>query len=127
ALAGLALPLAPTAALVLLTPSCDDEVEAEAAAAASEADEGAEPAPRSAAAQPRAAAEPEAEPEAAAEPGEPPEVVEDAPPPIPLGFRAAGRTIVTYAAPRYGSEMRGRIDSGSAFAIYELVGGTDCS
>src|SRR5690606_20798391 len=105
-------------------------VEAEAGVAASEADEVVEPAPLAAEVEPPAEAEPATAPEATAAIGEPADSAEepDAPaPPIPLGIRAAGRTIVTYAAPRYGSDMRGRIDSGRTFAIYELLEGTDCA
>ncbi|MCY1062363.1 L,D-transpeptidase [Nannocystis sp. SCPEA4] len=129
ALAGLALPIGPTAALVMFGPSCDDEADDEAieaiaavarpdvreAAHAAEDDE-AEPADDDA---PPAAAPGEPRPAAAA-----PEVVVT--PPLPLGIRGAARTIITYASPRYGSEMRGRIDGGRTFAIYELVQGPDC-
>jgi hypothetical protein len=40
--------------------------------------------------------------------------------------RTSLRTTLVYAAPRYGSDMRGRIDPETAFAIYGLVEGTGC-
>jgi lipoprotein-anchoring transpeptidase ErfK/SrfK len=46
--------------------------------------------------------------------------------PAPSGIRVSTRTTIVYAAPRYGSEMRGRIDRGAPFAIYGLVEGSGC-
>lgn len=55
--------------------------------------------------------------EVAAEPDEP----------APIGVRVSTRTTLVYAAPKAGSDYRGRIDPGSAFAIYGLVPGTGCA
>jgi hypothetical protein len=54
------------------------------------------------------------------------ELAEAGPPP-PTGIRVSARTSIVYAATRYGSEMRGRIDPNTPFAIYGLVQGTGCS
>ena len=122
ALAGLALPAAPTVAL-LLGPSCD----------------GAEPSepPRPPPTVTRE--EPAAPPVVAEAPGQPaapapadgsaapaPATKEEARP-QPIGVRLAARTILAYSAPRYGSDMRGRIDLGNTFSIYGMVEGTGCS
>jgi hypothetical protein len=42
--------------------------------------------------------------------------------PAPIGVRVSTRTTMVYSAPRYGSDMRGRIDAGSPFAIYGMAG-----
>ncbi|MCB9755269.1 MAG: L,D-transpeptidase [Myxococcales bacterium] len=44
-----------------------------------------------------------------------------APPEQPLGYRVAKRTTMVYFEPRFGSELRGRVDKHNSFAIYELV------
>jgi hypothetical protein len=45
----------------------------------------------------------------------------------PLGHRIAARTMVVLAEPRWGAALRGRIDMGHAFAIYETVEGKGCT
>ncbi len=51
-----------------------------------------------------------------------PDATEKAPPPErPLGYRVSKRTTMIYFEPRFGSELRGRIDKGNSFAVYELV------
>ncbi|MBA3549207.1 MAG: hypothetical protein H0T76_22265, partial [Nannocystis sp.] len=45
----------------------------------------------------------------------------------PIGHRVAGRTMVVLAEPRWGAALRGRIDMGHAFAIYETVEGKGCT
>lgn len=45
----------------------------------------------------------------------------------PIGHRVAGRTTVVLAEPRWGAALRGRIDMGEAFAIYERVEGKGCT
>ncbi len=122
ALVGLALPAAPTLAL-LVAPSCDgagpgDAAQPAVTAAREQAPAVAEPTPTPAP-EPTAAEPPAAGPTAEA-PAEP------AGPPPPIGLREATRTILAYSAPRYGSDMRGRIDIGSAFAIRGMVEGTGC-
>lgn len=62
----------------------------------------------------------------AAAPGDDHEARPPEPAEAPIGVRAAGRTVYALAAPRRGSDLRGRIDLGSTFAIYELVDGPDC-
>ena len=69
-----------------------------------------------------AAAEPTAVTPAAAVEGA---VAEDAEPPI--GHRVVRRTTVVLAEPRWGAPIRGRIDMGSPFAIYEHVDGKGCT
>ena len=44
-----------------------------------------------------------------------------------IGHRVADRTTVVLAEPRWGAALRGRIDMGHAFAIYETVEGKGCS
>ncbi len=44
-----------------------------------------------------------------------------------IGHRIAGRTTVVLAEPRWGAALRGRIDMGHPFAIYETVEGKGCS
>lgn len=51
----------------------------------------------------------------------------EAQPRAPIGVRSAVRTILAYSAPRYGSDLRGRIDMGATFAIYDMVEGTGCT
>lgn len=46
--------------------------------------------------------------------------------PAPIGVRVSTRTTLVYAAPKAGSDYRGRIDPGSSFAIYGMVAGTGC-
>ncbi|MBK9758222.1 MAG: L,D-transpeptidase [Nannocystis sp.] len=70
--------------------------------------------------------------EAGAEEGEPEEADEVEVPEVaaevtPSGLRVSPRTLIVYAAPRYGSDMRGRIDADTPFAIYGLVEGTGCA
>ncbi|MCY0985528.1 L,D-transpeptidase [Nannocystis sp. ILAH1] len=128
ALAGLALPIGPTAALLTFGPSCDEDGDEDAYVAVARPG-----AVREAAhvddepwAEPGDA--PSEPPRPAAAPGEAPKVAtpEVVTRPLPLGIRGAARTIVVYAAPRHGSDMRGRIDGGSTFSVFELVSGTDC-
>jgi hypothetical protein len=47
--------------------------------------------------------------------------------PAPIGVRVSTRTTLVYAAPKAGSDYRGRIDPGSPFAIYGMVSGTGCA
>lgn len=122
ALAGLALPAVPTLA-VLLGPSCDSADDSEPPQPPPTVTRE-EPAAPADAATPGRPAEP-APVEVAAAPSEP--AAAEQPPPAPIGIRLASRTILAYAAPRYGSDMRGRIDLGSTFAIYGMVEGTGCS
>lgn len=73
---------------------------------------------------------PEAEllpvPEAEAEPVVAAEVeAEEVEPPI--GHRVNRRTTLVFAEPRWGAELRGRIDMDNAFAIYEFVEGKGCT
>jgi len=115
ALAGLALPVMPT---VVLSTSCDGDapvshvVEVPAEAVATTEPPRGEPVPEAIAlaTPPTVPATPPAEPEV----------------PAPSGLRVSSRTTIVYAATRYGSDMRGRIDRGAPFAIYGLVKGTGC-
>ena len=52
------------------------------------------------------------------------EVVEAEP---ALGHRIGRKGMVVLAEPRWGAAMRGRIDMGQAFAIYEFVAGKGCT
>lgn len=45
----------------------------------------------------------------------------------PIGHRVARRTTVVLAEPRWGAPIRGRIDMGSPFAIFEHVEGRGCT
>lgn len=69
--------------------------------------------------------------EASPEPAAPAEAIEPEPaepePPAPTGLRISPRTTIVYSAARYGSDMRGRIDPNTPFAIYDLVKGPGCS
>ncbi len=47
--------------------------------------------------------------------------------PEPSGVRVSARTTIVYSAPRYGSDMRGRIDANTPFAIYGMAEGTGCA
>jgi hypothetical protein len=49
------------------------------------------------------------------------------PAPAPSGLRVSPRTTIVYSAPRYGSDMRGRIDANTPFAIYGMAEGTGCA
>ena len=114
AFAGLSLPILATA-LLLSGSACDGD-----AAMARPVDEPAAVAKAAGVVPPEPPEPPEpAEAVTLAEPPEP-EV------PAPTGNRVSTRTSIVYAAPRYGSDMRGRIDRGAAFAIYGLVEGTGC-
>ncbi|WAS99046.1 L,D-transpeptidase [Nannocystis punicea] len=128
ALAGFALPIGPTVALLTFGPSCDDDGDDDAVAAVARPDAAREAAHADEEAEAEPGDDAPARPIAAADRGDAPRAVvpELAPPPRPMGIRGAVRTIVTYAAPRHGSDLRGRIDGGRTFAIYELVEGTDC-
>lgn len=124
ALTGAALPLAPTL-LALFGPSCDaaqDEPPPTPPPTLTR-DTPAEPAPpplTADAAPPPPAAGPDAAPADA-----PAELADEAPKPI--GLRLASRTLLAYAAPSYGSDLRGRIDLGNTLAIYAMVEGTGCT
>lgn len=64
------------------------------------------------------------------EPAEEPEVVfvdADAEAEPPIGHRVSRRTTLVFSEPRWGSELRGRIDMDNPFAIYELVDGKGCT
>lgn len=45
----------------------------------------------------------------------------------PIGHRVARKTMVVLAEPRWGAAMRGRVDMGNPFAIYEFIGGKGCT
>lgn len=45
----------------------------------------------------------------------------------PIGHRVARRTTLVFAEPRWGAELRGRVDMDNPFAIYELVEGKGCT
>ncbi len=45
----------------------------------------------------------------------------------PLGYRVGRKGMVVLAEPRWGAAMRGRIDMGQPFAIYELAAGKGCT
>lgn len=45
----------------------------------------------------------------------------------PIGQRVSRRTTLVFAEPRWGAELRGRIDMDNAFAIYEFVEGKGCT
>jgi hypothetical protein len=47
--------------------------------------------------------------------------------PAPIGVRVSTRTTLVYAAPRAGSDYRGRIDADTSLAIYGMVEGTGCA
>ncbi|WP_434427982.1 hypothetical protein [Nannocystis pusilla] len=128
ALAGLALPIGPTAALLTLGPSCDEEDVEDAYVAVARPDAVREAAHADDELWAEPGDVPPEPPSPAAAPGEGPKVAapEVVTRPLPIGIRGAARTIVVYAAPRHGSDMRGRIDGGSTFSVYELVSGTDC-
>ena len=49
------------------------------------------------------------------------------PAPVPSGVRVSPRTTIVYSAPRYGSDMRGRVDANTPFAIYGMAEGTGCA
>ena len=57
----------------------------------------------------------------------PSSVLKDADVEPPIGHRVAGRTTVVLAEPRWGAALRGRIDMGNAFAIYETAPGKGCT
>lgn len=134
AVLGAALPVLATAVLLAWGPGCDPDGEGaarpqpEAAQGASGPALASEPVAGTptTAAPVAGAPEPDAEAAEAAEAAEVAEAAEAAPPP-PTGFRVSARTSIVYAATRYGSEMRGRIDPNTPFAIYGLVKGTGCS
>jgi hypothetical protein len=63
-------------------------------------------------------------PPAAVAPTPAPEAADAEP---PIGHRVAGRTTVVLAEPRWGAALRGRIDMGNPFAIYELAPGKGCT
>ncbi len=117
---GAALPVLATAALLGWAPGCDPGGQG---AAKDRPGRAAEPAPVIAV---EAVAEP-----VVPDPVAPPEAIQPAPiepePPAPTGLRISARTTIVYAAARYGSEMRGRIDPNTPFAIYDLVKGAGCS
>ena len=124
ALSGL---LVPVSALGLLLWACDDGgPEPEPTVASDRAD--------GAVASPGAVVEAVAEPveaEAEAEEGEAEDADEEGEPEVaevaPSGLRVSPRTLIVYAAPRYGSDMRGRIDADTPFAIYGMAEGTGCA
>jgi hypothetical protein len=122
ALAGLALPVLPTA-LLLSQPACDGGGESPAVEPPVTA-----PVASTASAAPPIA-EAEQEPVQVEPPVEPPVTAPagEADVPRPTGVRVSSRTIIVYAAPRYGSDMRGRIDRDAPFAIYGLVEGSGCA
>ena len=45
----------------------------------------------------------------------------------PIGHRVGNKGMVVLAEPRWGAPMRGRIDMGNPFAIYEFVPGKGCT
>ena len=128
AVLGAALPVPPTAAFLLWGAGCDGPAPA------------AEPSVAARAAAEAPGGPPTASPvEVGGPPSEPPEAATDVEAPaggpaadepvVPAltGMRVSARTTIVYAAPRYGSDMRGRIDPGAPFAIYGPVAGSGCS
>ena len=121
ALSGL---LVPVSALALLLWACDDaEVEGPTTAGDRAGTVTSPGAPVEAVAGPVEARAEEGEPEEADEVAEPEVAAEVA----PSGLRVSPRTLIVYAAPRYGSDMRGRIDADTHFAIYGMAEGTGCA
>jgi hypothetical protein len=45
----------------------------------------------------------------------------------PIGHRVSRRTTLVFAEPRWGAELRGRVDMDNPFAIYEFVEGKGCT
>lgn len=123
ALAGAALPLIPT--LLLLGPSCDEPAALPPHPPA--------PAPTQPVSPPAPTPPPgpagPADPAGPTPPADPAEGVAlaETEAPTPIGFRLASRTLLAYAAPRYGSDLRGRIDLGNTLAIFEKVEGSGCA
>lgn len=123
---GAALPVLATAALLGWGPGCDPGGQGAAKELPGKASAG--PAPL-------IAVEPVREPEPVVAPTQeptPPSQASQPEPaqpeaPAPSGLRVSARTTIVYAAARYGSEMRGRIDPNTPFAIYGLVKGPGCS
>ncbi len=121
---GATLPVVMTAAVLSWGPGCDP---GQGAARDLPGKATAGPAPLIAV-EPARAAEPEVAP---AQPAEPVAAVEPEPAepeaPAPSGLRVSARTTIVYADARFGSEMRGRIDPNTPFAIYDLVKAPGCS